>query len=158
MIAPTRFKFAAAPIIGSSNFVENFVEGVGIHSANRVVTVDVDADTGRHRSLLDPTGTDGCTGTRHIATRGVRRCGGAEGVDAAQPVTHRHDAVLLTLRKAYKQRQKNDCKTAATPLTLYWQSPGRPGPSQVRIFSCYPAAGGRATKLGRKPYCGMARP
>src|ERR1700751_6275901 len=28
----------------------------------------------------------------------------------------------------------------------------------VRSCACYPAAGGRATKVGRKPYCGRARP
>ncbi len=177
MITATRFKFAATPISGGGNVLGNFVEGGGVHAGNRVVTLDVDADTGRHSSVLDPTTTDGGFGARHIAPRdvclsghgandgllpGSRRYesgseGGAAGIDAAHPVTHRHDAVLLTLRRAYKQRPKKDCKTAATALTLYWRSPGRPDPLSRGGSSRYPAAGGRATKLGRKPYCGTAR-
>jgi hypothetical protein len=120
MITATRLKLAATPISGGCNLAANFVEGGGIHAENCVVTLDVDADTGRHSSVFDPTRTDGGIAARHIAARGVRLCrhvendglllgpqrhesgwhGDGVGIDVAEPVTQSHDAVLLTLRES----------------------------------------------------------
>jgi hypothetical protein len=76
----------------------NFIQIGGVHAGNSIGALDVEADTGRHSSVLDPSRTDGGTGTRHMASRGVHLCAGA--IAFADPVTHRHDAVLLTLRES----------------------------------------------------------
>jgi hypothetical protein len=106
MMTTTRFEFTGDPIIGGGKVGGKFVGNHCVHTGNRVVTADVDADTGRH-VVSDPVAPDGAIGTRHIAglRLGRRRHnsgtdGGATGIDVAEPVTQSHDAVLLTLRES----------------------------------------------------------
>jgi hypothetical protein len=108
------------PIIGGSNPGGKCAGNHCVHAGNRVVTADVDTATGRH-AVSDPVAPDGAIDTRRNADlmlgpprRSSGSDGGAAGIDVADLVTHRHDAVLLTFREAYKARPKNDCKTAAT--------------------------------------------